>query len=306
MRTSLIFLGVGVALGALGMAGYNYFLGDHHALIEAQAKIEKIEKIQVSAPKEIPEKSAPVATSEVPKPIEETKSFALPQAHEPEKKAQNFMASMIQGQMKKMQQDKLSSLKTRLKLTPEQESSVQAILDAEGERQAKQASQMMSGEKVDADTMAKEMKGVKTLDQELDSILTPDQKTEYTAMKKDEAKSQVEMMATFETSQVSPLLGLNEQQKDQFYSAIYQAEEEMRNPEWIVKNTKAATTASKDPMDFLKIRDQVKLDAAAKVLTADQLDTYKKHLEEASALQKEMMQKFMPAKTETGTLSVEK
>ncbi len=299
-----------MVVGALCMAAYTYTVGDHRALIETQSKLETVQQT-VTASLKMTEtlqaklKASEEETSRLTKSrgellsqIEELQkkpTFTAPAAV-PDKK-NDFLKSITQKQMARMQKDKLLLLKTRLKLTPTQEAQVQSSLEAEGKRMETLTSKMFQGEKSDPAALAKEMTGFKTLDQELETILTPEQKREYELMKKDEEKNQMETMATFEMNQTAPLLGLNEAQKDQFYTAIYQAEETMKQPDWMKKYETPGIAPSTDPMHYMQLRDKAKIDAVSKILTPDQLALYQKKLQSDAALQKEMMEKFMPGKT---------
>ncbi len=309
MRNLFLFFATGMLVGALSLFGYQHFFGEHQELITAKAKIQELQMASVTAAPiktNTPEK-APSALSTLsdPKPATDTpKQFALPPVKEGDHSKSDFMKSIVDKQLKQQQQDQLLILTKRLKLSPEQQEIVKKNMESDAEHISKLTNQAMSGEKMNPEEMTAESKNLKTLDQELDAILTPEQKAEYEVVKNDKQKSNIEMRANFEVSQIAPLMRLNEEQKDQFYGMIYQIEEKMQNPDWIKSNAINNSVPSTDPNFYINRRDELKLEAAEKILTPDQFQTYKTHLESAAALQKEMIEKFSPKKTESGTLSI--
>jgi hypothetical protein len=97
------------------------------------------------------------------------------------------------------------------------------------------------------------------------------------------------MVANAEMSQVAPLLQLNDGQKDQVYNALYQAQVDTQDPNWIKANVGTNAT---DPMAILDAQAKAKEDALAKVLSPDQLATYHQQAQQQLQMQKSMMQKF--------------
>ena len=181
-----------------------------------------------------------------------------------------------------------------LHLTPEQEVAVKAAMENETKLGQEMMAKFGSG-KMDphnpqnmADLKAM-TEGNKSVDQTLKDILTPDQKTEYQQMQTEQKNSAQESMATSQTSQLAPLLQLSDSQKDQVYSALYQANLDTQSPDWIKAHVNVA-----DPGSILDAQAKAKEDALSKVLTPSQLATYHQQAQSQLELQKSMMQKFTP------------
>jgi hypothetical protein len=280
----------GVIVGAGGMLAYQHFAGSGRELMETRGNLAAVtgsaatEKAQVQTLRD----QIKTQTEHIEQLQKDKKELAakLEQAS-PATKKTSAMSKMIASTMANQREKELLALKTRLQLTPEQEALLKKIIEEEAAQTNAMTEKMMKGEKVDLSSA----KNMKSLEQELEKILTPEQKTEYEALKEEEKKNRMETMATFEMNQVAPMLGLNEEQKDQFFNAIYQAEQTLQDPEWTKKNR---TGDSKDPLSHLKLRQQAKKEAAAKVLTPEQLDTYSKQLQSEYEMQKAMIE-FMPA-----------
>ncbi len=91
------------------------------------------------------------------------------------------MGGMVKAGMEQHNQEKLFLLNTRLHLTPEQEAAVKVAMDQEGKLGLEMLSKMSAGktDPHDPQTMAdiKAMsQGIKSVDQTLNEILTPEQK----------------------------------------------------------------------------------------------------------------------------------
>ncbi len=162
------------------------------------------------------------------------------------------MAGMVSAQMAQASDQKFRLLNSRLHLTPEQQAAVKAAMDEESKRNAAMAAKMMAGGKIDPRVNLKDMK---TVEQTLDQILTPDQKTAYEQMKTDQKNSAAETMATIEMNQISPLLQLSDAQKDQVGTALYQAQLDSQDPAWIKNNV---TTNAANPLAILDAKPRRK------------------------------------------------
>jgi hypothetical protein len=187
-------------------------------------------------------------------------------------------------------QEQLLMLKARLHLTPEQEALVKAAMDEDSKRAQDVAAKMLSSGKFDPQALAA-LRNVKSVDQTLDDVLSPDQKTAYAQMKTDQQNSAVETAATNEVNQMSPILQMSDSQKDQAYSALAQVQTEVQDPNWIKANV---PTNPNDPFAVMEAQSKAKEDAMSKILTPDQMATYTQQTESQIAMQKLIMQKFMP------------
>jgi len=301
MRSLLLCTVAGLAIGAIGALGYSHFLGEGKQLVDLQAELSKesaslakVTQKSQQAKTETDAMSAQIqqltATKEdLKKQLDEVKSAS---AAAPASPAANPMTDLVKAQMARQYETKLLLLKSRLHLTPEQEAAVKAAMDQEEKRTEESASKMFSGGKIDPQTMAAEFKDVKTVDQTLNDILTPEQKTAYQQMQADQKNSAAEMMATVEMNQISPLLQLSDSQKDQVYSALAQVQSDSTDPNWIKNNVANIST---NPLAILDAQAKAKEDALAKILTPDQLATYHQQAQSQLDMQKSMMQKLMSA-----------
>jgi hypothetical protein len=312
MKSSLLIGLACLILGILGAFGYSHYLGEGKQLAQvqadlsaAQASITKLAADALQAKSETDSMSAQIQQLTATK-DDLTKQVALLKSAPPTAPATDpapanpmaGMAGFMKTAMEQHTQQQLLLLKARLHLTPEQEVAVKAALDAEAKRGEEMQSKMFSGGKIDPLAVAAEFKGVKTLDQTLDDILTPDQKTTYQQMKTEQKNSATEMMANVELNQISPYLQLSETQKDQVYNALYQAQLDTQDPNWIKNNVGANAT---NPTAILDAQAKAKEDALAKVLTPDQLATYHQQAQSQLEMQRTMMQKFSQPTPGTGT-----
>ena len=307
MRNIILVGLVCLAIGGLGALGYSHYLGEgkqlaalQDELSAANTKVAKVTQDSQQAKSETEAMSAQIqqltsTKEDLKKQVEELKSTV---AAAPAPAAPDAMTSMMKAGMAQQYQTKLLLLKSRLHLTPEQEATVKAAMDEEGKRTEEMASKMFRGGKFDPQAMANlkndpqtmaDLKNIKSVDQTLNDILTPDQKTAYQQMKTDQKNSAAETTASVEMNQISPLLQLTDSQKDQVYSALAQVQLDTQDPTWIKNNV---TTSPTNPLAMLDAQAKAKEDALAKILTPDQLATYHQQAQSQLDMQKAMMQKF--------------
>jgi DNA repair exonuclease SbcCD ATPase subunit len=291
-----------LAIGVLGALGYSHYLGEGKQLEDLQvelsatkANLAKVTQDSQQAKSETDAMSAQIqqlsaTKEELKKQVEVLKSAAPAALALPAPNPMTGMAGMIKAATAQRYQTQFLLLKSRLHLTPEQEAAVKAAMDAEGARAEEMAAKMFSGGKIDPQAMA-ELKNFKSVDQTLNDILTPDQKTAYQQIKTDQKNSAAEMVASSEMNQISPLLQLSDTQKDQVGSALYQVQLDAMNPNWIKNNV---TTSATNPLAILDVQAKAKEAALAKILTPDQLATYHQQAQSQLDMQKAMMQKFSP------------
>lgn len=303
MRSALVGL-ICLVLGVLGALGYSHYLGEGRDLAALRDQLAKAQSDLASsadtgkqAKSENEAMTAQIeqlntTKDELKKQLEQAKDAAPTTA--PVAPASPFagpaMANIIKAHLAQQHAERMQMLKRRLHLTPEQEAAVQAAMDEEGKQAGEMATKFMSGGKIDPKSVA-DLKGMKSVDQTLNDILSPDQKTAYTQMKADQKSSAAETTASFEMNQMAPLLQLSETQKDQVSTALYQVQLDTQDPNWIKNN--AAVTAG-NPTAILDAQAKAKEDALAKILTPDQLAQYHQQAQAQLDLQRSMMQKFMP------------
>jgi hypothetical protein len=301
MKSLLLALAC-LAIGGLGALGYSHYLGEGKQLAELQdelnaanASLAKVTQDSQQAKSETDAMSAQIqqltsTKEDLTHQMADLKSTSAAAAAPPAPNPMAGMAGVMKTALANQYETKLLLLKSRLHLTPEQEAAVKAAMDEEEKQAEEMATKMLSGGKIDPQAMA-DLKNIKSVDQTLNDILTPDQKTAYQQMQTDQKDSNAEMTATVEMNQVAPLLQLNDSQKDQVYSALAQVQIDTQDPKWIKNNV---TNMSTDPAAILDAQAKAKEDALSKILTPDQLAIYHQQAQSQIDMQKAMMQKFSP------------
>ena len=240
MRSALLGL-LGLAFGVLGALGYSHYLGEGKQLADVQDQLSKATANLTKATEDT--KAAKQESDAMTAQIQQLSSTneklkqqvaSAAQAPAPAAAPANPFANMggvIKEYMAKQSEAKLrSSLKAPL--SPEQEAAVKAAMDEQDKRSGEMTAKMFSGGKVDPQATA-DIKAHKSVDQTLDEILNPEQKTQYQQIKTDEKNSAAELMASVEMNQMAPSLQLNDTQKDQVYTALTQAQLDAQDPAWI-------------------------------------------------------------------------
>jgi len=147
-------------------------------------------------------------------------------AEQKAKEKSKMMSTLVNTVVKQQMDMKMTALKSRLNLSPEQEKAVQDIMDKQLEITQSLAGKMMDGS-MSRDELKKEMQDQKdqngdalNLDKQLANILTPDQQAQYQAMQADDKKNQIETQANMEFTTVQSSLQLSEDQKDPVFNAL--------------------------------------------------------------------------------------
>jgi hypothetical protein len=306
MRIALVAL-VSLVVGALLALGYDHYLGEGKQLADTQGQLDastaSLTKVKADTQEAKSEtdalsdqvKQLTATKDDLQHQLDQLKSTSTAPAPAFPGMGSNSMASMMKAGMAQHRQEQLLLLESRLHLTPDQIAAVSAAMDEEAKRGEEMAAKMFSGGKIDMTQFQNQ--NVKSVDQTLNDILTPDQKTAYEQMKTDQKNSATETVASMEMNQVAPLLQLSDSQKDQVYSALYQVQQDSTDPNWIKANV---TTT--DPGSILDAQAKAKEDALSKILTPDQMATYQQQTESQLAMQKAMMQK-MNLPTMTGVIA---
>jgi hypothetical protein len=159
-------------------------------------------------------------------------------------------------------QQRMLLLKTRLKLSPDQEAQIKAAMDADNQKRREIGRQMFSGGKVDPALAA----SANSLDQTLAAILTPDQQAAYKQVQADEQAARANTAVTMQVNQMAPLLQLSDAQKDQVFNTLYQIQTSAPDPGSLMTNPNAASV--------LTSQAQAVQAAMSKALTPDQLALY--------------------------------
>ncbi|MEJ0000402.1 MAG: hypothetical protein WDO13_15340 [Verrucomicrobiota bacterium] len=302
MRGVLIGL-AGLLLGALAALGYSHYLGEGRQLAQAETDLSQARADAAKTAEHVADTdkqnqalSAQVQQLIATKDDLKQKLAAASAAPAPAATpafpgiAPGTMSKIVSDQVAQQQKTRLRLLETRLHLTPEQVAAVEAAMDAEGKRTQALAAKMLGGGKVDPQDLMKDIGSVKSVDQVLNDILTPDQKTAYQQVQTEQKNNAAEMMASTQLNQVESLAQLNDAQKDQVYNALYQVQMDSEDPNWVKANVGNGT----DPTAFLDAQEKAKEAALGKILTPDQLAAYQEQMQGQLAMQKAMMKNFAP------------
>lgn len=191
------------------------------------------------------------------------------------------MQGMMQAALKNQIEGKLSLMKSRLNLTPEQEASIRALLEKQMGAGVEMAQKMMAGE-TSMEDLAAAQQAQLTPDQKLEDLLTPEQLPLYESLQVEERQNQARLVANAEMLQMQNTLGLTQEQQDQVFQVLYQQTEQQLNPETF-RNT---TTA----FSFRDTLDR-KVEALRPVLNPGQLQRYREMQEQ----QLKLIEAFAPA-----------
>jgi chromosome segregation ATPase len=290
-----------LVVGVVGALGYAYYYGPGRELVELQeelstgdANLAKLDQDNKDSKAEIDALNAQVqqliaTKTDLAKQLDTLKSSGASSLF-----GSGQMADAMKAATTQQHQERLLLLESRLHLTPDQIAAVQAAMDREDKLGQEMIAKFSSGKINPNDPqfmteIGAMGQGAKTVDETLNDILTPDQKTAYQQMQTDQQTTSAETQAVFEMDQLAPLLQLTDAQKDQVSTALYQAQTTTQDPNWIQANNANPS----DPTAFMEAQAKAKADALSKVLTPDQMAIYNQQAQSELAAQKAMMQNFM-------------
>jgi hypothetical protein len=304
MRSFLVAV-IGLVIGALGALAYSHYLGEGRQLAAANDQVNKFQAdlTKAAGDTKLAKDENDALTSQVQqlitsknqlqKQIDDAKSPAGPALPNLSGMFGGAdMSGIIKAQASQRNRERLQMLISRLHLTPDQIAKIQAAMDNEDKRTEEMTAKMFSGQKVDFQSLVKSGQAFESVEQVIQDVLTPDQKTGYQQIQNDQKTSSAETMASFEMNQVAPLLNLSETQKDQVESALYQVQLDTQDPTWVQKNVGSVAS---NPTAIIDAQEKAKEDALATILTPDQMAAYRQQAQAQLNLQKTMIQKFMPA-----------
>lgn len=202
------------------------------------------------------------------------------------------MGKMMKVAMQQQLEMRMGALKSRLRLTDEQEQKVRALLEEQFGTAGEMATKFFQGKltKEESEKLKDSATERKT---ELKDILTPEQQTEYEKYEMEQRQVQAQMVANMELMQIQQMIQLGPEQQDQVYDVLYaQTEEQLRA-------TDGAMHVSADWEEQLN----AKIRAIRAVLTPDQFATYEKFMESQREMFKAMMQSFTDSSKESASPS---
>ncbi len=294
MRNPILII-VACLAGILGTLAFNHYWGEGKQLADLQeqmnaanANLARAMQDSQKVKNETDAMSAQIqqlttTKEDLKKQVSQLKAAASTVLARP---ARSSFSDFNKAQTKSQSAAKLLALKTRLHLTPEQESAVKAAMDAFDEKTEEMTEATLTDGKVDSNPL----KGAKTVDQVLDDMLTPDQKTEYQKMQADESANSSEMVASVEMSQLASMFQLSDAQKDQVGAVLYQADMNSKDQAWIKNNAGALIT----PLSIMEAEAKATEDGLSKILTPEQMEAYHQQSQNELELQKSLIPKFAP------------
>jgi RNA polymerase sigma factor (sigma-70 family) len=192
------------------------------------------------------------------------------------------MGNMMQVAAEQQMELKLATMKTRLNLTPDQETAIRDILTRQTSKMSETMQGMFSGKGINTNDLAKAAMETAGQGPTLESLLTPEQSTAYAAMQKEEQSKGVRMMANMELTQMQSFLQLDEAQQDKVFAALV---ESAQNPEF----DKSIGT---DPAALCRAQIQHKVEAMRSVLTPEQMKSYQKYQDQQLSIVENMFKKI--------------
>lgn len=195
------------------------------------------------------------------------------------------MLQLVKSQLEQQTEGKISRMKTRLQLTPEQEQKVRDSMGKANERMLSMTQKMYTGEAKIEET--KDLSSAEALSpQVINEILTAEQQTEYAAMQKEELQNNARLMANAEMLQLQGSLGLSQEQQDKVFGVLYQQTLDTTSG----ATANPASAATTDPTTAMQQALDKKIEALTPILTPDQLKSYRDLQEQ----QLKLIQAFMP------------
>ena len=186
-----------------------------------------------------------------------------------------MMKSAIEGQI----EGKISAMKAKLNLTPEQEAAVRELLQKQMGQGTEMAQKMFKGELTKEELEQAGKNQPNTRDQ-IKALLTPDQVAAYDQLETEERSRMARLVANAELMQLQTSLHLDEAQQDKVFAVL--AEQAKSQFDGREQNPAAA-------MDF-RAQAGRKTEALRAVLSAEQFERYQKFQEQ----QLKMMEAFLP------------
>jgi hypothetical protein len=179
------------------------------------------------------------------------------------------MQQLIKSQLEQQIDGKISRMKARLRLTSEQEHAIRESMNAATKKMLAATQKMYSGE-AKSDDIANIASSDESGMQPIDELLTPEQRTEYQALQKEEFQNAARVLASAEMMQLQGSLGLTQQQQDNVFSALYQ--QSVDPVSGLAANPVAA--GINDPVAALQQAVDRNVEALRPILTSEQLKTY--------------------------------
>ena len=200
------------------------------------------------------------------------------------------MADAMKQSLQQQVESRLSRMTASLHLTAEQAQAAREILMRQAGAMSVGMQQAISG-KFDKEELARARKTAGNPDTEIKALLTPDQQTAYSSYQQEEAAHNAGLTANTEVLQLQSTLGLTSEQLDRAYAALYEVSFNQ-----LTGSAKPPSPNQQAPGDAVAEQAQAmqwvmdqKTKALESVLTATQMENYRKQ----QALQAKLVQDIM-------------
>lgn len=188
------------------------------------------------------------------------------------------MSGMMKAAIEQQIEGKMSAMKTKLNLTPEQDAAVRDIMGRQMSKGTELAQKMLTGD-LTKEEMEKIGKEPSSEGDQIKALLTPEQIAAYDEFEKEEKTRMTRLVANSELLQMQSSLQLNEEQQDKVFAVLAEQAESQFDPQ----------KANSGGFDFRKQSEQ-KAEALRSVLTPEQFERYQKFQEQ----QLKLIESFMP------------
>lgn len=193
------------------------------------------------------------------------------------------MADAMQRAMEQQVADRLARLTASLHLTPEQIEAARAILARQGQAMSAGMKQAVTG-KFDKEELARLGRAAGNPDQQIQALLTPDQKAAYPSYQEEEAAHNARLAANAELLQLQTTPGLTPEQQDRAFAALYQVTFDQL--------TGAASPPAGDQAAVWQWTLDQKATALAPILTSSQMEAYRQQQAIQAKLVKDIWSKM--------------
>jgi hypothetical protein len=189
------------------------------------------------------------------------------------------MKGLMEAALQQQLDGKLGLMKTKLNLTPEQETAIRGILEKQFGQGRALAEKMMTGKATQEELADVTQQQQGNPEQAIKDLLSPEQQTAYDELQVEERRNNARLMANTELLQMQGALGLSQDQQDAVFQALYAETERQFTP-----------GAPGQVPDFRGALDR-KLAALKPVLSAEQLQRYQAMQEQQLKLIESMLPK---------------
>ncbi|HTL59624.1 MAG TPA: sigma-70 family RNA polymerase sigma factor [Candidatus Limnocylindrales bacterium] len=194
------------------------------------------------------------------------------------------MADAMKLAMQQQIEGRLSRLKANVNLTPEQEQAARETLTRQAEAMSAGMQQAFSG-KLDKDELARLGKRAGNPDEQIKALLTEEQKAAYPNYQQEEAAYNARMAANSELMQLQAIVGLNSDQQDRAFAALYDV-----NFNQLTGNAKPPPSTNQAEVMQWTLDQKAK--ALEPILTPAQLENYQQQQAIQAKLAKDIWSKM--------------